>query len=152
MASAQSRAPASLDETLQWMADFYRAHGGGIGLGAIWVDMTLDRVSRCDILVRSKLLPLDRTLYGMDSFHLARLSNLSPRVLVVKAQPMTRVEAELSRPGGRIRSVITLGSETDPDSMTQRLPFVFSAPEDAQRFARALQHAIRLCGGREAPF
>jgi hypothetical protein len=89
-AASGVHAQASLDETLQWMADFYHSHGGGVGVGAIWVDMTLDRVSRCDIQVRSNLVPLDRALHGLDSFYLARLSSLSPRVVLVRGPTSMR--------------------------------------------------------------
>jgi len=148
-----SLAQVPLDETMQWMTDFYRSHGGGVAVGAIWVDMTIDWAAACEIEVRSNLVPLNKSLYGMDSFYRARLSTLSPRLALVKGQVMTRVEAETGKPGSGISRLIRYGKGLSADEdVTSRLPFVFEQLEDAQRFARALEHAIRLCGGVESPF
>lgn len=143
-AQTQERAP-SLDETLTWMSEFYATRGGARPdpADALVFDTKISRTEECGIA--TSFTAVESAKY----VELVKLSDLSPRLSYVNNELVSRVHAETS-------SAAPLATQFSGNSgrarQLSRIGFFFSNAEDARRFGKALEHAIRLCGGKEPLF
>jgi hypothetical protein len=133
----------SLQESQAWMHDFVADRGTGATFEG----------SGCSATI--VWLGLDGRQYLSFNFSLKDLdSNTASSVHTIVSPPassnMWRATAVTTNNLKKVAVYNYDTKETVQDSVIEGIPFRSS--EDADRFAKALRHAIVLCGGKPSPF
>jgi hypothetical protein len=164
-ANAQNIASVSLKDTLEWMHNFSADHatqltghgGGGDGICKIGTPNCVERFDSttfgsqgCSATL-TWLITLDGHEWNKDIYQFS-LKDLDPEsVTFGKSWPfLLAVHAETTNNEKKVYQVIN--GRVPTDGAQTFIEVVFNYPDDGKRFAKALKHAIKLCGGKPSVF
>jgi hypothetical protein len=173
--------PASLRETLQWMKDTAPSHIGYLSTeienGTWRLHWEYGNPSQCDIkatVTSHEVAREDGSVYEDDTVFIFNLNDIDPKSVSVTHVPgvlgpetgiMFETKNEL--PNIACKTVIKTKGEDYGKTMREAdgkdrcnwgmasssyVGFDFQSISYAKRFARALRHAVELCGGKPSPF
>lgn len=137
--------PSTLAETLNWMSNFSKHRGIAYSdSGEPLVITTEFSANGCSITLTQAWAEG----HNVQVSETASLSSIDPESVTVHSWEKNRnyVDFETSDQSFGVRR--ERHTEADETQFTSSGQIAFGSPQDAARFAKALQHAIRLCGGK----
>ena len=167
-ATVYAQQPSSLEDTLVWMDNFVADHGsqltgqrntdkGACKLGTPNCeprhDVTILDSHGCLATIKWSVA-VNYKDFGTHTYHFS-LKDLDPNsVASVKDNPFENaVAVETTNSEKKVTESLTLpGGKAEERNKHTRVELVFDNGDNARRFAKALKHAIQLCGGKPSAF
>ena len=159
LCEAQAKPPKpTLQETISWMANFSQQHGFfALGSAPLRVTFnTIVEVKGCnvdlDVRLPTKATENNRIKRSITHIDLADLDPTKVRAEKDADDGPFYVNFETSDAKHSSEGELEFGTGGKLKMWSAQESMVFDTEDAALRFARALSHAITLCGGTRAPF
>jgi hypothetical protein len=155
LALNQARVP--LDETLTWLLNFSREHGyAGNVTGKLHIN-SLRVVEGCSVVVEHEYFePSVKIRKRTDSISLGDFDpakiQVPPNITDAADNPLFMVQIERSHSARTIQAAMEIRDGSKKTVLLVNELFYLDSRDAAERFQKALAHAITLCGGKRAPF
>lgn len=151
----------SLEETVSWMRSFLEAHGNEWGqpLGRSYEELQSNRLIMEDQIKDPCFLVLQHYSSEPVQLHkdlvtpsekwadLFNLADIDPNAIRVVASHHVHFETHNNQ-----EKIVEMVMGTPGEYDLNFDNFIIDLPENAERFANALKHAVLLCGGKKSPF
>ena len=151
LAESKAEGP-DLEATVRWMGSFLETHGALYDRrGAVFTNQIVGRRCQLDLVVK----------YQKPSGNEARsiaskldLADFDPRVTIDSDANQNKYEVKLERSDAKMKTheVTEYSNGQKIEMWTTEISLFFDSEASAQKFAKAMKHAIVLCGGKTAPF
>jgi hypothetical protein len=158
---ALTQASVSLDETLTWLVNFSKEHGCKRDVHSLPNKKlhinSLRVVEGCSVVVeheyfepsvRIRRRTAPSSLGDFDPAKIEATLNLTDEA----DNPVFSIELERSDSAPKIQAALEMRDGSKKTVLSVSEFFYMDSREAAQRFQKALAHAITLCGGKPAPF
>jgi hypothetical protein len=137
--------PSTLVETLNWLSNFSMHRGISYSDSGELLVITTEFSSKgCSVTVTQALAEG----HNLQVSETASLSSIDPESVAVRSWEKNRNYVDFATSDQSFGVRRERHTEADETQFTSSGQIAFGSQQDAARFAKALQHAIRLCGGK----
>jgi hypothetical protein len=156
-AAQKKEANASLADTVSWMTNFTYNHGYLLEAGTMMQTVRLLAVEGCTVQVEHQYLQSKTAEQIKKQTERLELGDFDPekvKILTRNSQTTESFEVEFERSDSadKIVADMEMGDGTKKKGHSANEWIFMDSQESASRLATALTHAIKLCGGKPAPF
>jgi hypothetical protein len=153
----EKESTTSLKDTLTWMSAFMKGHGLNFAGGAFVQSTTIPSFEGCLVTTKHtffKAKTANDVKPRTESVDFAELNPDSVKVSGdgsdVEMTFLVQIERSDSEP--KIQSTYIMGDRSKHSYFVTIEYWTIDSQETGDRFANALRHAVKLCGGKPAPF